>query len=157
MTTFTRMFLTAFFTWFISFQVIAAPNTVEYTKLEHPVLGNIEIRNDLLTKLSVPELNQILVEHAATQFVEGTSELSSSSIILGQFLRELTSSSRAIQEKILQIDRTTPYEADFISEVAKITDPLAYQVGRILGAILDPVTVVLPIVKGRKLVVIFSN
>lgn len=142
--------------WILTFQA-GAETQGAYTALEHPVLGEIEIRTDLFEKHTVAELNQMLVEHAASQLELETIELQTANIVLGQFLRELTSSSRALQEKLFRSERTTSYEADFLSEVTAITDPTAYKVGRALGATLDPVTLFLPITKAQRLFAVLDN
>lgn len=118
----------------------------EYTKINHPVAGQIEIRTDKLKQMSPQELNDMLVDHVANQLKEQGVELSSFDALTGQFARELTSTSRGVQER-LGADATTDYEADFLSEVAFKTNPKAAWTGLLAGAILDPVTFLNPLVK----------
>jgi len=121
----------------------------EYTKINHPVAGEIEIRTDKLEQMSPQELNALLVDHVAKQLKEQGVELSSFDALTGQFAREVTSTSRGIQERA-GADRTTSYEADFMSEVAFKTNPTAAWTGLLTGAILDPVTFLNPLAKASK-------
>ena len=121
----------------------------EYTKINHPVAGEIEIRTDKLEQMTPAELNNMLVEHVANQLKEQGVELSSFDAFTGQAFREFTSTSRGIQER-LGADTTTSYEDDFMSEVAFKTNPTAAWSGLIAGAILDPITFLNPFAKAAK-------
>ena len=121
----------------------------EYTKINHPIAGEIEIRTDKLEKMTPAELNNLLVEHVTNQLKEQGVELSSFDAFTGQAFRELTSTSRGIQER-LGADPTTSYEDDFMSEVALKANPKSAWSGLIVGAILDPVTFANPFAKAAK-------
>lgn len=124
----------------------------KYTKLNHPVLGKIEIRTDTIESLNAQQLNKMLAEQAAKQITRENVNLSYRKILSGQFCREFTSSSRALQEKLIKLDPTTKYEDDFTSDVANITNPNIARLGRLAGSILDPITMLIPLTKLQKLV-----
>jgi len=133
----------------------------EYTTINHPVAGQVDIRTDALERMTPAELNDLLVKHVATQLKEEGIELSSFDAFTGQVAREITSTSRGIQERGAEFindtldtdldERTTSYEDDFMSEVAFETNPTAAWSGLIAGAILDPVAFINPLRKAQRI------
>ena len=108
----------------------------EYVKLNHPVLGEIEVRKDLAESTDAVTLNRMLVEEAAKYAEDNEIDVNP---FARQFEREFTSSIRGGVEAVTG-DRTTTIENDFLAEVALSKDPVWGYGGLIAGAIADPVT-----------------
>jgi hypothetical protein len=118
-------------------------------KLNHPALGEVEIPQQWLDTMSNAEINRKLVEATAKKFKDEGVELSALKSFTGQAAREITSTSRGIQERVTG-DRTTSHKDDFIAEVAMEMNPVASWSGLIVGAILDPVTFMNPLAKASR-------
>jgi hypothetical protein len=129
-------------------------------KLNHPALGEVEIPQQWLDTMSNAEINRKLVEATAKKFKDEGVELSTLKSFTGQAAREITSTSRGIQERGAELsnemlgtdldERTTSHRDDFITEVAMEMNPVASWSGLIVGAILDPVTFVNPLRKASR-------
>lgn len=118
--------------------------------LEHPALGEVDIPQEWFNTMTEAEINRRLIEDTAKKFKEEGVELSDFLTFTGQTAREITSTSRAAQEKATG-ERTTSHRDDFIAEVAMELNPVAAWSGLITGAILDPVTWVNPLAKMGRL------
>ena len=93
-------------------------------KLNHPALGEVEIPQQWLDTMSNAEINRKLVEATAKKFKDEGVELSALKSFTGQAAREITSTSRGIQERVTG-DRTTSHKDDFIAEVAMEMNPVS--------------------------------
>lgn len=110
-------------------------------------IGEVEVSEDMMRMYSPDQVRQMLVQDAARYAEENGIDLDSFS---RQFTKEVTSTSRGIQEMVTG-ERTTDAKSDFLAEVAIEKDPWKAYTGMAAGALLDPVTLPAAFLKVLKL------
>lgn len=123
----------------------------DYFYYDHPVIGRVGLRKDVAQRYAddPAALNRALIEGYAKKMEAEGEDLSSFLTFTGHTAREITSTSRGLQERA-GADRTTSYNDDFVAELAMEMNPTAAWAGLITGAILDPVTFLNPLAKMSK-------
>ena len=112
-----------------------------------PPFGDIEVSEETLQRYTPEEFRRMLVQDAAKYAEENDIDIDSFS---RQFTKEVTSTSRGIQEMATG-ERTTTARDDFLAEVAIEKDPWKAYTGMAAGALLDPVTLPAAFLKVLKL------
>jgi hypothetical protein len=112
-----------------------------------PPFGEIEVSEEIMQQYTPEEFRRMLVQDAAQYAEENDIDLDSFS---RQFTKEVTSTSRGIQEMATG-ERTTDARSDFLAEVALEKDPWKAYTGMAVGALLDPVTLPAAFLKVLKL------
>ena len=110
-------------------------------------IGEVDVSEDMMRMYSPDQVRQMLVKDAARYAEENDIDLDSFS---RQFTKEVTSTSRGIQELVTG-ERTTDAKSDFLAEVALEKDPWKAYTGMAAGALLDPVTLPAAFLKVLKL------
>lgn len=123
----------------------------DYFYYDHPVIGRVGLRKDVAQRYAddPAALNKALIEGYAKKMEAEGEDLSSFLTFTGHAAREITSTSRGLQERA-GADRTTSYNDDFVAELAMEMNPTAAWTGLITGALLDPVTFLNPLAKASK-------
>ena len=129
----------------------------DYVTIKHPVMGDVQLRKDLVGTLTPVQFNRLVVEQAAKYVKENDIDIDP---FATHFVNEVTSTMRGIQELTgmgefsednRDKQRTTSMLRDFKAEVALSSDPVWGYTGLVTGAILDPVTLPLAFTKLLKL------
>lgn len=110
-------------------------------------IGEVDISEEMMRTYTPDQVRRLLVQDAARYAEENNIDLDSFS---RQFAKEVTSTSRGIQE-LATGERTTTAKDDFLAEVALEKDPWKAYTGMGVGALLDPVTLPVAFLKVLKL------